>query len=145
MFVVLGASIASLEEITETARFVRRREPLPGTRPHQRNLVLQVGSSNLQILFQARRSGHQEITIPKLNEMTCEQEVAGVPYVSFVANDAKGETVNNSFVLRGYVPPLAEPSLGELYRFWSHRSQKRTSARSPLAASQHENSMRGSW
>jgi hypothetical protein len=37
--------------------------------------------------------------------MTCEQvEVAGVPYVSFVANkNAKGEVVNNSFVLRGYV------------------------------------------
>ena len=37
--------------------------------------------------------------------MTCEQvEVAGVPYVSFVANkNAKGERVNYSFVLRGYV------------------------------------------
>ena len=47
----------------------------------------------------------QEITIPKLNEMACEQvEVAGVPYVSFVTNkNAKGEVVDNSFVLRGYV------------------------------------------
>jgi len=46
-----------------------------------------------------------EVTIPKLNEMACEQvEVAGVPYVSFIANkNAKNETVNNSFVLRGYV------------------------------------------
>jgi len=37
--------------------------------------------------------------------MACEQvEVAGVSYVSFVANkNAKGEVVNNSFVLRGYV------------------------------------------
>ena len=31
-------------------------------------------------------------------------EVAGVPYVSFVANrNARGETANYSFVLRGYV------------------------------------------
>ena len=37
--------------------------------------------------------------------MACEQvEVAGVSYVSFVANkNAKDEVVNNSFVLRGYV------------------------------------------
>ena len=49
--------------------------------------------------------GAEEITIPKLNEMACEQvEVASVPYVSFVANkNAKGEAANYSFVLRGYV------------------------------------------
>ena len=37
--------------------------------------------------------------------MACEQvEVAGVPYVSFVANkNAKNEAANYSFVLRGYV------------------------------------------
>ncbi|MGB8307215.1 MAG: hypothetical protein WCE36_25595, partial [Pseudolabrys sp.] len=52
-----------------------------------------------------RINGAEEITIPKLNEMTCEQvEVASIPYVSFVANkNAKGEMANYSFVLRGYV------------------------------------------
>ncbi|MGB8629918.1 MAG: hypothetical protein WCD69_11075, partial [Xanthobacteraceae bacterium] len=40
----------------------------------------------------------QDVAIPKLNEMACEQvELAGVPYVSFV--DSK----KYSFVLRGYV------------------------------------------
>jgi hypothetical protein len=49
--------------------------------------------------------GAQEITVPKLNEMACEQvELASVPFVSFVAN--KGidtQSANYSFVLRGYV------------------------------------------
>ena len=46
-----------------------------------------------------------DITIPKLNEMACEQvEVASVPYVSFVANKTgNGGSANYSFVLRGYV------------------------------------------
>ena len=46
-----------------------------------------------------------DITIPKLNEMACEQvEIASVPYVSFVANKAAdGQAANYSFVLRGYV------------------------------------------
>jgi hypothetical protein len=43
--------------------------------------------------------------VPKLNEMACEQvEVAGTPFVNFVANkDGKGDAANYSFVLRGYV------------------------------------------
>jgi hypothetical protein len=46
-----------------------------------------------------------ELTIPKLNEMAFEQaELAGVPFSSFVANqDADGQNVTNSLVLRGYV------------------------------------------
>jgi hypothetical protein len=46
-----------------------------------------------------------QISIPKLNEMAFEQvELAGVPFLSFVANKTpKGEPTNYSFVLRGYV------------------------------------------
>jgi len=46
-----------------------------------------------------------DFTIPKLNEMACEQvEIASVPYVSFVANKAAdSQAANYSFVLRGYV------------------------------------------
>ena len=49
--------------------------------------------------------GAQEITVPKLNEMACEQvELASVPFVSFVANKGMdGQAANYSFVLRGYV------------------------------------------
>jgi hypothetical protein len=52
-----------------------------------------------------RIKGAEEITIPKLNEMACEQvELASVPFVTFVANkDCKNEPANYSFVLRGYV------------------------------------------
>ncbi len=63
-----------------------------------------MGPGDLQFLFQAIKDA-TEITIPKLNEMACEQvELAGVPFVTFVANKtADGEAGNNSFVLRGYV------------------------------------------
>jgi hypothetical protein len=52
-----------------------------------------------------RIAGAHEITIPKLNEMACEQvELASVPFVSFVANkDQSGAPASYSFVLRGYV------------------------------------------
>jgi hypothetical protein len=46
-----------------------------------------------------------EITIPKLNEMACEQvDLACVPFLSFIANKKmNGEAAAYSFVLRGYV------------------------------------------
>jgi hypothetical protein len=49
--------------------------------------------------------GVEEITVPHLSEMACEQvEVASIPFVTFVANKtADGQTGNYSFVLRGYV------------------------------------------
>ena len=55
--------------------------------------------------FKKIKDAH-EITIPKLNEMACEQvELASVPYVSFVANKdgRRPEPRPISFVLRGYV------------------------------------------
>ena len=55
--------------------------------------------------FKKIKDAH-EITIPKLNEMACEQvELASVPYVSFVANKDGRRTEPRpiSFVLRGYV------------------------------------------
>ena len=46
-----------------------------------------------------------EITIPKLNEMACEQvDLASVPYLSFIANKKlERGAASYSFVLRGYV------------------------------------------
>jgi hypothetical protein len=45
------------------------------------------------------------VTIPKLNEMACEQvDLASVPYLSFIANKKlSGDAASYSFVLRGYV------------------------------------------
>ena len=50
-------------------------------------------------------NGVEEITIPQLSEMACEQvELASIPFVTFVANKtAANEAANYSFVLRGYV------------------------------------------
>jgi hypothetical protein len=52
-----------------------------------------------------RIKGAQEITVPKLNEMACEQvELASVSFVSFVGNKGMNNTsAAYSFVLRGYV------------------------------------------
>jgi hypothetical protein len=104
MFHILGPSIASLEEIAETARFVGDANYFLVKNHINETSFFEWDPATCKSYFK-RIQGAEEITIPKLNEMTCEQvEVAGVPYASFVANkNAKGETANYSFVLRGYV------------------------------------------
>jgi hypothetical protein len=104
MFHILGPSIASLEEIAETARFVGDANYFLVKNHINETSFFEWDPATYKSYFK-RIQGAEEITIPKLNEMTCEQvEVAGVPYASFVANkNAKGETANYSFVLRGYV------------------------------------------
>src|SRR5260221_7765197 len=104
VFHILGPSIASLEEIAETARTVG-----------DANYFLVKNFINNTTFFEwdpaiynsyfKRIKGAEEIVIPKLNEMAYEQvEVASVPFVSFVGNKgAKGDAANYSFVLRGYV------------------------------------------
>ena len=51
VFHILGPSIASLDEIAETANFMDRREVLPGEELHQQHQLLRVGSGDLQFLF----------------------------------------------------------------------------------------------
>jgi hypothetical protein len=104
VFHILGPSIASLQEIAETANVVG-----------DANYVLVKNFINNTPFFEwdpatyssyfNRIKGAREMTVGKLNEMACEQvEVAGVPFVGFVANKSQsGGTANNSFVLRGYV------------------------------------------
>ena len=104
VFHILGPSITSLEEIAETARFVGDANHFLVKNHINETPFFEWDPATYKSYFK-RIKDAQEITIPKLNEMACEQvEVAGVPYVSFVANkNAKGGVVNNSFVLRGYV------------------------------------------
>ena len=104
VFHILGPSIASLEEIAETARFVGDANHFLVKNHINETSFFEWDPTTYKSYF-TRIKDAQEITIPKLNEMACEQvEVAGVPYVSFVTNkNAKGEVVDNSFVLRGYV------------------------------------------
>jgi len=104
VFHILGPSIASLEEIAETANTVG-----------DANYFLVKNFINATTFFEwdpatynsyfKRLKGAAEINVPKLSEMAYEQvEVASTPFVSFIANkDARGEDANYSFVLRGYV------------------------------------------
>ena len=104
VFHILGPSIASLEEIAETARFIGDAHYFLVKNFINNATFFEWDPATYNSYFKRIR-GAEEITIPKLNEMACEQvELAGVPYVSFVANeDVKGESANYSFVLRGYV------------------------------------------
>lgn len=104
VFHILGPSITSLQEIAETARFVGDANYYLVKNHINETSFFEWDPATYNSYFKQIK-GAEEITIPKLNEMACEQvEVAGVPYVSFVANKgAKGEAANNSFVLRGYV------------------------------------------
>jgi len=104
VFHILGSSIASLNEIEETAPFTADAEYF---------LVKNfINNTNFFEWDQATHASYFKklkdavvIEVPKLNEMAYEQvELASVPFLTFVANkDAKGETANYSFVLRGYV------------------------------------------
>ena len=104
VFHILGPSIASLEEIAETARFVGDASYFLVKNHINDTSFFDWDPATYNSYFNQIKNA-QEITIPKLNEMATEQvEVASVPYVQFVANkNAKGEAANYSFVLRGYV------------------------------------------
>ena len=117
VFHILGPSIASLQEIAETARFVGDASYFLVKNHINDTSFFEWDPATYNSYFKQIK-GAEEITVPKLNEMACEQvEVAGVPYVSFVANkNAKGETVNNSFVLRGYVRHWLSRVWGEFDR-----------------------------
>ena len=104
VFHVLGPSIASLEEIRDTAAFMQDAQYILVKNFINNNSFFEWDPTTYTAYFKKIKDAH-EITIPKLNEMACEQvELASVPYVSFVANkNAQGAPANYSFVLRGYV------------------------------------------
>jgi hypothetical protein len=104
VFHILGPSIASLEEIGETAPYLG-----------DARYFLVKNFINNTHFFQWDEATHStyfnkvkdavELTVPNLNEMAAEQvELASVPYLSFIANKKQnGEPAAYSFVLRGYV------------------------------------------
>jgi hypothetical protein len=104
VFHVLGPSIASLEEIRDTASFMEDAQYILVKNFINNTSFFEWDPTTYNSYFKKIKDAH-EITIPKLNEMACEQvELASVPYVSFVANKAAdGQSAAFSFVLRGYV------------------------------------------
>ena len=104
VFHILGPTIASLDEIADTAAVLG-----------DARYFLVKNFINNTHFFQWDEATHSnyfkkvknavEITIPKLNEMATEQvELASVPFVTFIANKKQnGDPAAYSFVLRGYV------------------------------------------
>jgi hypothetical protein len=104
VFHILGPTVASLDEIAETADFMTDARYFLVKNFINNTTFFEWDPATYNSYFK-KIKGAEEITIPKLNEMAYEQvEVASVPFVSFVGNKgAKGEAANYSFVLRGYV------------------------------------------
>jgi hypothetical protein len=104
VFHILGPSIASLEEIAETAKFMSGAKYFLVKNFINDTQFFQWDQATYKTYFNRIKDAH-DLTIPKLNAMAYEQvEIASVPFVKFVANKAPdGNEGNYSFVLRGYV------------------------------------------
>lgn len=104
VFHILGPSIASLDEIAATAETVGEAQYYLVRNFINNTTFFDWDPATYESYFR-RIHGALDLTVPKLNELACEQvEVAGTPYVSFIANKTPaGDAANYSFVLRGYV------------------------------------------
>ena len=104
LFHILGPSIASLDEIAETAKFMQGAKYFLVKNFINNTSFFEWDQATYNSYFH-RIKDATEITIPKLDEMAYEQvEVASVPFLKFVANKGvHDEAANYSFVLRGYV------------------------------------------
>ncbi len=104
VFHILGPSIASLDEIAETAAFVGDARYFLVKNFINNTTFFEWDPATYDSYFHKIKDA-VEINVPHLNEMACEQvELASVPFLTFVANKAAGgEPANYSFVLRGYV------------------------------------------
>jgi len=114
---VLGPSIASLDEIAETAPFIDDANYFLVKNHFNATTFFEWDPvTNRKYFEKVNPSG--EIVIPKLDEMAYEQvEIAGTPFSTFVANKtASGEPANASFVLRGYVRTWQAKIADELNR-----------------------------
>jgi hypothetical protein len=104
VFHILGPSIASLDEIADTAAYLGDAKYFM-----VKNFI---NNTHFFEWDEATHSGYFkrlpdaiEITVPKLVEMAAEQvELASVPFATFIANKKQsGDPASYSFVLRGYV------------------------------------------
>jgi len=104
VFHILGPSIASLDEISETAAYLGDAKYFMVKNFINNTHFFEWDEATHSSYFK-RIKDAVEITIPKLSEMANEQvELASVPFMTFIANKKRnGEAANYSFVLRGYV------------------------------------------
>jgi hypothetical protein len=104
VFHLLGPSIASLEEIADTAKFLGDARYVLVKNFADDTTSFDWDQQTYNSYFN-RIKDAVEIKVPKLSEMACERvEFSSVPFASFIADrKANGEAASNSFVLRGYV------------------------------------------
>jgi hypothetical protein len=104
MFHILGPSIASLDEIAETAAYLGDAKYLMVKNFINNTHFFEWDEATYASYFKQAPDA-VEITVRKLVEMAAEQvELASVPFASFIANKKKsGDPASYSFVLRGYV------------------------------------------
>jgi hypothetical protein len=104
VFHILGPSIASLDEIAETAAYLGDAKYFMVKNFINNTHFFEWDESTHSSYFK-RIKDAVEITIPKLSEMAMEQvELASVPFLTFIANKKQnGDPASYSFVLRGYV------------------------------------------
>lgn len=103
VFHMLGPSIASLDEIAETANFMQGAKYFLVKNFLNDTNFFEWDKTTYNFYFR-KLPDAIELSIPKLNEMAYERvEVASVPFL-FVANKGADDApVDYSFVLRGYV------------------------------------------
>ena len=104
VFHILGPSIASLDEIAETASYLGDAKYFMVKNFINDTHFFEWDEATHASYFK-RVAAAVEITIPKLVEMATEQvDVASVPFATFIANKKQsGDAASYSFVLRGYV------------------------------------------
>jgi len=104
LFHILGPTIASLDEINETAAYLGDARYFMVKNFINNTHYFEWDEATHSSYFKQVKDA-VEVVIPKLNEMATEQvELASVPYLSFIANKKQGgEPASYSFVLRGYV------------------------------------------
>src|SRR5919198_3865659 len=104
VFHILGPSIASLDEIAETANFMQGAKYFLVKNFINNTSFFEWDQATYNSYFKQFKDA-VEITIPQLSEMAYEQvELVAAPFTNFIANKgANGLPANHSFVLRGYV------------------------------------------
>lgn len=104
VFHILGPSVASLDEIAETSKFLLDARYFLVKNFINNTTFFDWDEGTYNSYF--NKIPHAvEIVVPKLSEMACEKvELAAVPFNTFIADKtANGLSAGYSFVLRGYV------------------------------------------
>lgn len=116
VFHILGPSIASLEEMADAGGYLTGSSHFL-VKNHINNTTFFDWDPSTSAYFK-RMKNARELTVPRLNELACEQvELAALPFEKFAANKkANGEGAGYSFVLRGYVRHWLNSVYGEFDR-----------------------------